>query len=256
VGDGIENNQGTNPNDPNGSAPPPGGTVPVHVTFGDHSDSHSEKYRLILTPLEGDPGGLRQRTNRDYGQVQTDTFHLPKGAKYKVELFYKATSPTYRNLPRPDYDYTLQIASTGADAAAAAVVTDPQGIFAQAKDATLYIAWLRSVTVAEIPDDRARKRLGAGEGAYLTLRPLTLPAVTWALTGTANTSTLEPTPTGITGQFIAGERACAPTVQVTINGIAVRIDFTVVQPTGVAMEPEPGTGTRSAIRRFYRPRLF
>ncbi len=107
VNDDVEINQGTNPKDPNDHVPPPNGTVPVSVTFGDHSGSHSEKYRITLTPVEGDTQ-VRQRTNRAYGQTQTDTFHLPKGAKYTVVLKWVSTDPEYRDEPNPDYDYTLE----------------------------------------------------------------------------------------------------------------------------------------------------
>jgi hypothetical protein len=145
VSDGDEVNQGSNPNDPNDSQPPPNGTVPANVTFGDPSRSHSEKYRVQLTPLEGDAGGVRFRTNRQYGVPQTDTFRLPKGAKYKVELIHVGTDPKYRDDPRPDYDYQLEID----DDANCLVVDDPQDImgfnydsdsfFASGKDATLYV---------------------------------------------------------------------------------------------------------------------
>jgi hypothetical protein len=145
VDDKTENDQGSNPNDPNDSQPPPNGTVPAHFTFGDPSGSHSEKYRVQLTPLEGDPGGVRFRTNRQYGQPQTDTFHLPKGAKYKIELIHIGSSPRYRGTPKPDYDYQLEIDED----ANCLVVDDPDGImgfnndsnsfFASGKDATLYV---------------------------------------------------------------------------------------------------------------------
>ncbi len=155
VSDSDEVDQGTNPNDPNDSQPPPNGTVPVNVTFGDHSGSHSEKYRVQLTPLEGDTTGhtVRYRTNRQYGQPQTDTFRLPKGAKYKVELIHIGTDPKYRDDPRPDYDYQLEI-----DDANCLVVDDPQDImgfnndsetfFASGKDATLYVPLFKSKEVS------------------------------------------------------------------------------------------------------------
>ncbi len=145
VNDGDEDDQGSNPNDPSDSQPPPNGTVPTTFTFGDHSDSHSEKYRVQLTPLEGDTYGLRYRTNRHYGQTQEGTFRLPKGAKYKVELIHIGTNPRYRGTPRPDYDYTLEVDDT----ANCLVVDDPDGImgvnwdsdpfYAEGKDATLYV---------------------------------------------------------------------------------------------------------------------
>jgi hypothetical protein len=173
VSDGDEDDQGSNPNDPNDSLPPPNGTVPANVTFGDHSGSHSEKYRVQLTPLEGDAGGVRFRTNRDYGTPQTDTFRLPKGAKYKVEIIHIATAPKYRGSPRPDYDYQLEID----DDANCLVVDDPQGImgyhdesnslYATGKDATLYVPLFKmkevsfsASTVGFLTDDGTANAMG------------------------------------------------------------------------------------------------
>ena len=253
VDDKNENDQGSNPNDPNDSQPPPNGTIPVSVTFGDPSGSHSEKYRVQLTPLQGDTGSIRFRTNRKYGVPQTDTFQLPKGAKYTLELIHIGTSPRYRGTPKPDYDYTLSLTSGGDDPAAAAVVDDQQGImgvhnesnsfFAQGKSADLYIALMISETVATLPTDRIRKKLGVGEDVTLTLTPSSLPSPTWALAGTPGTSTLNPL-AGITSLLTAGERACTPTTEATINGVTVKIEFEVVEPSGVIMEQEAGTGVK------------
>jgi len=160
VDDGVEVGQGSNPNDPNDSQPPPNGTVPVNITFGDPSGSNSEKYRVKLTPLEGDTSGNgeRFRTNRDYGVPQTDTFQLPKGAKYKVTLEWIATDPEYNGDPSPDYDYQLEI-DTGADCL---VLEDPDGIitafngdseefFAEGKDATLRVPLFEWITPKASP---------------------------------------------------------------------------------------------------------
>jgi len=157
VDDGVEVGQGSNPNDPNDSQPPPNGTVPVNVTFGDPSGSNSEKYQVKLTPLEGDTSGngVRFRTNRDYGVPQTDTFQLPKGAKYKVTLEWIATDPDYDGDPSPDYDYQLEFDLD----ANCLVVDDPDGIitdfngdseefFAEGKDATLYVPLFKPMEVS------------------------------------------------------------------------------------------------------------
>jgi hypothetical protein len=148
VDDGVEAGQGSNPNDPNDSQPPPNGTVPVNVTFGDDSGSHSEKYRVTLTPLEGDAGGVRFRSNREYGTPQTDTFRLPKGAKYKVELVHIGTKPDFKEENGfSNYDWTLDIDTS----ANGLVIDDPQTIVttvvdwpnstfqAEGKSATLYV---------------------------------------------------------------------------------------------------------------------
>jgi Bacterial TSP3 repeat len=160
VDDGTEVGQGSNPNDPNDSQPPPSGTAPVNVTFGDDSGSHSEKYRVKLTPLEGDPGGPRFRTNRSYGASQTDTFQLPKGAKYKVELIHIGTKPGFREqYGFSNYDWTLDI-DTSADCL---VVNDPDTILttvedwpnstfqAEGKNATLYVPLFEWVTPKSSP---------------------------------------------------------------------------------------------------------
>jgi hypothetical protein len=252
VDDGTEASQGSNPNDPNDSAPPPAGTVGVDVTFGDHSGSHSEKYRVTLSPLEGDTGGDRFRTNRAYGQTQTDTFRLPKGSKYKVTLTHVATDPAYKDKPRPDYDYTLNLVGGGGSSDVAVITEDPNGIlgvhhesspyFAAGKDATLYVVHLASETAVSLPADRKRSKLGVGEKVSLTMKPTAVPTVTWALSGTTGTSGISPA-SGATTTLTAGERDCSPTVEATILGMTLSKAFTVVEPTGVVMRQESGTGT-------------
>ena len=160
VDDSVEVGQGSNPTDPNDSQPPPSGTAPVHVTFGDDSGSHSEKYRVKLTPLEGDPGGPRFRTNRAYGASQTDTFQLPKGAKYKVELIHIGTKPGFREeYGFSNFDWTLDIDTS----ANCLVVDDPDTILttvedwpnstfqAEGKNATLYVPLFEWVTPKSSP---------------------------------------------------------------------------------------------------------
>lgn len=177
VNDDVEINQGTNPNDPNDHDPPPGGTTTVNVEFGDFSDSHSEKYRVKLQPVEGDTQ-VRQRSNRKYGQTQTDTFHLPKGAKYTISLVHIGTDPKYRDDPKPDYDYLLEID----DSANGLTVEDPQGImgyhgesdsfFASGKTATLRVPLFEWITPkgspVSAPDDAGD---GQNEFTYNTSNP-------------------------------------------------------------------------------------
>ena len=237
---------------PGGPASPPPPIIPVQVNFGDPSGSHSEKYRVYLEPLEGDANTQkRYRTNRKYGQTQTGTFYLPAGAKYKITLKHIATDPDYEDDPNPDYDYTLAFTSNSTDAAIKGITEDNAGMlgehyesedfFADGKDATLYIAWMTSETVATQPQDRKRKKLGVGEEVNLTLKPSSLPSPTWVLNGTQGTSGLDPL-AGISSKLTAGERACTPTTEATVLGENVKIDFNVIEPTGVTMEQETGTG--------------
>ena len=239
---------------PGGPAAPPPPTIPVQVNFGDHSGSHSEKYRVWLEPLEGDANTQkRYRTNRKYGQTQTETFHLPAGAKYKISLTHIGTDPNYDDDPKPDYDYTLEFTSNSTDAAIKAIPEDTAGMlgvhgesedfFADGKDATLYVAWMISETVVSMPQDRKRKKLGVGEEVNLTLKPSSLPSPTWTLSGTPGTSQINPL-IGITSILTAGERACTPTTEAAILGEMVKIDFEVVEPSAMVMERYPGTGIR------------
>ena len=237
---------GSTPGNPGGisggpAAPPPP-TIPVEVIFGDHSGSHSEKYQVCLEPLEGDANTQkRYRKNSIYGQTQTETFNLPAGAKYKVTLKHIGTNPEYDETPKPDYDYTLEFTSNSNDAAIVAIPEDNDRIlgvhdesedfFAEGKSAIIYVAWLTSETVAKHPDDRKRNKIGVGEEVNLALKPPGLASPAWgALTGTPGTSVL--TPSGATARLEAGRRACTPTVESTILGTTLHIDYNVVQPSG------------------------
>jgi len=220
----------------------PSTVIAVNVSFGFHSGSHSEKYKVILEPVQGDTRTRkRDRTNRKYGQTETRTFTLPKGAKYRVTLKHIGTSPKYRDEPKPDYDYTLEIDSNDTDQACALVLDDPEGMlgvhgesdeyFASGKEVLLYTAWLTSLTRATIPTNQKRTKIGVAEEVDLKLKPISLPSPTWALTGTPGTSTLGPT-AGISSILKAGKRACTPTAEATVMGKTIKIPFNVIQPTG------------------------
>jgi hypothetical protein len=170
IDDGDEVDQGSNPNDPNDSQPPPNGTVAVNILFGDDSGSHSEKYRLQLTPLEGDPGGVRFRSNRSYGAAQLDTFRLPKGAKYKIELKHIGTDPKFmREHGFSNYDWKLQVDTSQNGL----VIEDPDNIVtteegwpndtfqAEGKDATLYVPLFEWVTPKASPVTAPNNTIGA-----------------------------------------------------------------------------------------------
>ncbi len=174
-GDGVDDKteitQGSNPNDPDDKNPPPNGTVPASFTFGDQSGSHSEKYRVQLTPLEGDTQGVRFRTNREYGETEERTFRLPKGAKYKIELLHIGTSPKHRGPPSPDYDYTLEVNDT----ANCITVVDPDAIMgvhnesysyhAYGKHATLFVPLFEWVTPKGSPVS-APNNAGDGQNEF------------------------------------------------------------------------------------------
>lgn len=239
----IPNNPGGTPGGPTTLLPP---TINVEVHFGDHSGSHSEKYRVCLEPLEGDANPQkRYRINSNYGETQSETFNLPAGAKYMITLKHIGTDPQYQSSPRPDYDYTLEFTSNSTDAAISSITEDNDGIlgvhdesesfFAEGKDAKLYIAWLNSEAVATQPNDRKRKKIGVGEEVNITLRPMSLPSPTWVLTGTPGNSTLSPI-NGSSSMLTAGGLACRPRTEATINGESVSIDFDVIEPMSVTFD--------------------
>jgi hypothetical protein len=86
---------------------------------------------------------------------------------------------------------------------------------------------IKTETVATIPTDRNRKKLGVGERVVLTVEPTFLPNVKWSLNG-------EGILTGITNNpitFVAHERASQPIISVNISGVSFPVQFTVVEPT-------------------------
>jgi hypothetical protein len=254
VNDDVEEAQATNPKNPASKTPPPTDTVTVSVTFGDHSASHSERYEVHLTPVEGDPFGQdRTRQNSDYGLLETKTFVLPKGAKYTVSLVHKGTDKKYRDMPRPDYDYTLEFSMTGQDADTALVTEDTQGMlgehwesnafFANGKTATLNIAHITSLTEAIVPTDRKRRKLGVGERTTVSVIPSGLPQSAFALVGSNVGNTTLNTQNGF---LRAGYEACNPSVTTSIGDKTLQIDFTVVPPSMITFEKVPGSDNNNA----------
>jgi len=224
---------------PGGPAAPPPPTIPVEVTFGDHSSSHSEKYKVLLEPLEGDAyPGKRWRTNNKYGQAQSRTFHLPAGAKYKITIIHVGTDPEYYGDPKPDYDYTLIFTSNSTDTAIKAIPEDTSGMlgvhdegeefFAADKDATLYVAWMTSETVAQVPADRKRVKLGVGEEVLMKVRPA-MEDATW--TATLGSFTED---SGSESLLRLTDSVGDLRAEVLYLGNTLTKNFTVFAPTGIA----------------------
>ena len=86
-----------------------GSRVPVAFTFGDQSGSHSEKYRLELTPVQtaGADGTLRSFiwTDAQYGVCETKTALVSRACCYELRMFHAGT----REGDEPDYDYSLSV---------------------------------------------------------------------------------------------------------------------------------------------------
>ena len=122
VSDAVEINQLSDPVDASDSGFANSSTA-VSFTFGDHSESHSEKYRLLINPVEG-CGEMPKRfswLNENYGECETKTAFLKPGWKYEVRLDHAGTN----NSDRPDYDYTLTHASVSSNV----VITDSDSLF-------------------------------------------------------------------------------------------------------------------------------
>ena len=123
VPDGEEVRNGSDPADGTDRGRP-ASRVPVDFTFGDHSGSQSEKYRLVLTPKSGSgPGDTpaeKSWVNATYGGLETKRAMLKRGWTYEVRLHHAGSKES-----PPDYDYTLRWT---APAGAGIVTNDPQGL--------------------------------------------------------------------------------------------------------------------------------
>lgn len=132
VSDGAEVAQDSDPADPtdHGEAH---SRVPVDLRFGDDSPSHSEKYRLEVSPVPGsgtgDEPASSSRVNLSYGRSEPHRVWLKPGWRYEVRLSHAGTDPLYSELPRPDYDYVLVFAGDPAVPPASVVLDDPTGLF-------------------------------------------------------------------------------------------------------------------------------
>lgn len=94
---------------------------------------------------------------------------------------------------------------------------------------------ITSQTVATVPKDRTRTTIGVGEEVNLTFSP---GSASWSTSGGRLSAT-----TGTKVRFTAPDRATSVTIQAVGSSCTAKIEFTVIEPTGVMMERNPGTGT-------------
>lgn len=115
TGDGDEVDQGGFPNDPSdGGAPPPEDEVArILLTVGDHSESESERWRLVV----GDVG-----LSSPAGEVVEQEFPIWRGRSARVELLHLGSTAS-----PPDYDYTAFVTGVGDDASSI-YIHDPDGL--------------------------------------------------------------------------------------------------------------------------------
>ena len=105
VSDGAEVAQNSDPTD-TGDGGAPNTRIPLSFYFGDPSASHSEKYRLAVTPTVGAGAAPASFSwlNENYGECETKTAMLKPGWKYEVRLYHAGTNISGGS---PDYDYEL-----------------------------------------------------------------------------------------------------------------------------------------------------
>lgn len=168
--DGVEVSQGSDPNDATDSGAA-NSRVRVSFCFGDHSGSHSEKYLLTVTPVEG--RGERPSSydwiNANYGVCETRTALLKPGWRYEVRLAHSGTKPGVNT----DYDYTLT--QTGelppnvvlVDGETLFGVDDTSTAFAgEGKVASVYVLKFDFLTPAGDPGESSQSASGIGQNQF------------------------------------------------------------------------------------------
>ncbi len=139
VGDGAEVGQNSDPADASDDGRP-NTRIPITFHFGDPSGSHSEKYRLEVTPISGhgETPASFSWLNENYGECETKKAMLKPGWKYEVRLYHAGTDPDYDGSPRPDYDYELSC--DRATVTESVIVVDDDGLFDGCDDGEVFTA--------------------------------------------------------------------------------------------------------------------
>ena len=159
VNDDAEIGQNSDPTDASDGGQP-NTRMPVPLYFGDPSGSHSEKYRLEVTPVSGtgETPASFSWLNENYGECESKTAMLKAGWKYEVRLYHAGTNGSGSGYP--DYDYELDCDS--ATLPPNVVVDDPTSLFGEdytsdsfagaGKAATITVYAVTGVTICK-PDD-------------------------------------------------------------------------------------------------------
>jgi hypothetical protein len=241
VSDGDEAAQGSDPLDP--ADHEPRDTQVVSFSYGDPSGSHSEKYRLTVTPVSGDPRPAQRRLNRDYGEVESVSLVLIKGAKYAVSLDHIGTDPAFMTeYGFSNYDWELDIGSSQGclalddpDQIVTTFIDWPNDTFlAAGKHATLALLKIETQTVATQPADRTRKTVGVGEEVNLKLLPEGLGLITWNIP--SGSGYLSHYFSNASILFTAPGEASDTTVTASVSGGESEVEFDIIEPSGILME--------------------
>jgi hypothetical protein len=90
-------------------------------TVGDWSNSHSERYDLVVGPI------THQATR--FGVVETKDYNQFRAAKrYEVRILHRGTDPSKWWFPEADYDYVAQIEAVSLPDGVIMQIDDPDGI--------------------------------------------------------------------------------------------------------------------------------
>jgi hypothetical protein len=254
VGDVHEITQGSDPADGSdgGQPPPPEDIAFVKLTVGDPSGSESERYNMIVKGVEGDTRTITHQA-KEFGVVSTKSYKLRKGAKYEIEIVHTGTKPDFLEQHGfSNYDWIADIQPDGLGVAlepAVLVKKDPHTIFTEVidwpndtfqikgKKAELFVMKFETITIAAIPYDAKRKKLGVAEGVEIYVTPLGAGNVTWTMADQED-SALD-TAKNYEPEFTAASLECNPKVKADFgNGIYHIINFQVVEPTGESAEKE------------------
>jgi hypothetical protein len=99
-------------------------------------------------------------------------------------------------------------------------------------------AKVTSQTVATVPSNRARTRLGVGESTLLTY---SLGAATWTMSPPDPEGGSLSSTSGASVTYTAPDRATSVTITATGGGCTKTITLTIVEPSSIRMERRPGT---------------
>ena len=127
VNDGAEVGQNSDPRDA-ADGGSPSSRVPVPFYFGDPSNSRSEKYRLVVSPVSGigDTPPSFSWLNENYGQCESRTAMLKPGWTYEVRQEWASCRYPLDGVNYPNYDYTL---SLGQNVPQNVALDDPGNLF-------------------------------------------------------------------------------------------------------------------------------
>ena len=171
VPDGVEVSHFADPSSASdrGAAPPAGELVEVELTIGDHSESKSERYDLIVGPITHQAD--------QFGEMATRTYKLRRGRRYDIHIQHRGS-----NRGTPDYDYTAEIRFVDPADERLFRIDDPHGILGKHDESGTFYAKGKFASIqpaaqlsrAEWQAEVMRK-IGVSDQQFRNYRDFTLP---------------------------------------------------------------------------------